>query len=279
MPVPIVRSLHEHFAALPDPRVDRTKRHDLLDIMTIAVGAVICGADSWADIERFGHAKLPWFRSFLVVPNGVPSHDTVGRVFAALDPSAVAAAFLGWVQALVTGTDGAVVAIDGTTLRCSHDRSRDRAALHLVSAWASTNRVVLGQVATRDHSNELTAIPTLLDALTLEGTLVPIEAMGCQPLIADQIMAGGGDDVLARKANQPTRHELVAHHVALTDAAPDHRTVAKEHGRVESRICRTTDDPAVLAWLDPDRAWPGRRSIAAVTGERRIGETVTTEPR
>jgi predicted transposase YbfD/YdcC len=274
-----VPRLCDHFADLPDPRIDRTKRHALLDIITIAMCAVICGADTWADVERFGHAKLPWFRTFLALPNGIPSHDTFGRVFAALDPAAFEAAFLGWVQALVGTTEGTVVAIDGKTARRSHDRAHDRGPLHLVSAWAAANRLVLGQVATDDHSNEITAIPALLDELALAGTVVTIDAMGCQTAIAAQIIDGDADYVLALKANQETLHELVVHHVAVTDVPVGHRTVDKDHGRLEIRTCRATDDAAVIRWLDPDGAWPGLRSVAAVTAERRVGETVTTETR
>lgn len=269
----------EHFADLPDPRIDRTKRHALLDIITIALCAVICGADTWADVERFGQAKLPWFRTFLTLPHGIPSHDTFGRVFAALDPVAFEAAFLGWVQALVTATDGEVVAIDGKTARRSHDRPHGRGPLHLVSAWATTNHVVLGQVATDDHRNEIPAIRALLDALALEGTVVTIDAMGCQTETVDQILTGGGHYVVALKANQPTLHDLVAHHFAITEEAGGSRTVNKNHGRLEIRTCRATDDPAVIAWLDPAGTWSGLRSIAAVTGERRIGERVTVETR
>jgi len=277
-------AIHDHFADLPDPRIDRAKRHDLLAVVTIAGCGVICGADSWVEIERFGRAKRSWLETLVPLPNGIPSHDTFGRVFAALDPTAFERAFLGWVQGLVTLTEGAVVAIDGKTLRRSHDRPRGREALHLVSAWATANHVVLGQVATDDHSNEITAIPALLEVLALEGTVITFDALGCQTAIAGQIVAGTGDYVLALKDNHPPLHELVAHHFAVTTALPDaqettHRTVGKDHGRLEIRTCRATANPAVLAWLDPERAWPGLRSIAAVTGERRLGDTVTREAR
>ena len=277
-------SIARHFADLPDPRIERAKRHALLDIVTIALCAVICGADSWVEVERFGHAKRSWLQTRLPLPHGIPSHDTFGRVFAALDPAAFEQRFLGWIQTLVTATHGAVVAIDGKTLRRSHDRANGRKALHLVSAWASTNGVVLGQVATDDHSNEIAAIPTLLEALALEGMTVTIDAMGCQTAIAGQIVAGGGDYVLALKDNQPTLHELVAHHFAVRAILPDPsqttcRTVGKDHGRIEIRTCQATDNPRVLAWLDPEGSWPGVGSIAAITGERRIGDQTTTETR
>ncbi len=268
-----------HFADLPDPRIDRCKRHDLLGIVTIALCGVICGADTWADIARFGQAKRAWLETLVPLPHGIPSHDTFGRVFAALDPAAFEQAFLGWVGALVTATEGAVVAIDGKTARRSHDRSRDRGPLHLVSAWATANHVVLGQVATDDRSNEITAIPALLDALDLADTVVTIDAIGCQTAIADQIIAGDGDYVLALKANQETLHELVGHHFAVAEVPVGHRTVDKDHGRLEIRSCQVADDPRVIGWLDPDGAWAGLQSVAAVTGERHVDGTVTAETR
>lgn len=268
-----------HFADLPDPRVDRCKRHDLLGIVTIALCGVICGADTWADIERFGHAKRSWLETLVPLPGGIPSHDTFGRVFAALDPLAFEQAFLGWVGALVTTTDGAVIAIDGKTTRRSHDRAHDRGPLHLVSAWAAANHLVLGQVATDADSNEITAIPPLLDALALAGTVITIDAIGCQTAIAAQIVDADADYVLALKANQETLHELVGHHFAVRDVPVGHRTVDKDHGRLEIRTCQATDDPRVIGWLDPDGAWPGLQSIAAVTGERHVGDTVTAETR
>jgi len=270
-------TIGDHFGDLPDPRMNRARRHDLLDIVTIALCAVIWGADSWVESERFGRAKRSWLQTFLALPNGIPSHDTFGRVFAALDPAAFETALLTWVRALVTATDGEVVAIDGKTLRRSHDRTQGRDALHLVSAWATTNGVVLGQAATDAHSNEITAIPALLDALAVDGVTVTIDAMGCQTAIAAQIVA-------KLKDNQPTVHELVAHHFAVTATQPEtgqtiHRTVGKDHGRLESRTCQATANPTVLAWLDPEQAWPGLRRIAAVTGERRIGDAVTRDTR
>ena len=159
-----------HFADLPDPRVDRCKRHDLGDVVTIALCAVLCGADTWVDVAEFGRSKEAWLRTFLALPNGIPSHDTFGRVFAALDPAAFETGFLGWVQALAAAVTGRqVVAIDGKTLRGSHDRANGKGPLHLVSAWASANRLVLGQVAVDEKSNEITAIPALLDVLALTG--------------------------------------------------------------------------------------------------------------
>ena len=270
--------LRSHFAALPDPRVDRAKRHDLLDIVAVALCAVICGADTWVDVARFGTAKTAWLRTFLALPNGIPSHDTFGRVFAALAPAAFEAAFLGWVRGLAVATAGEVVAIDGKTVRRSHDRANGGGPLHLVSAWAEANRLVLGQVAVDEKGNEITAIPALLETLALTGCIVTIDAMGCQRAIAAQIVAQGVDYVLALKENQPALHDGVAtYFTALRDeeraALPQTRTTEKDHGRRETRTCLVSDDPALLAWLDPTGAWTGLRSVAMVTAERRVGGT------
>jgi predicted transposase YbfD/YdcC len=276
----------DHFQDLDDPRVERTKRHELLDIVTIALCAVICGADSWVEDEAFGNAKLAWLRTFLVLPHGVPAHDTFGRVFAALDPAQFERCFRSWVQTVARLTAGEVVALDGKTLRRSHDRADGKEALQLVSAWATRNRLVLGQVAVDPASNEITAVPALLRLLALNGCIVTIDAMGCQTAIAAQIVGQGADYVLALKDNQPTLHQAVAALFAegradgfASVAADTARTVDKGHGRIELRQVWAVDDPEVIAYLNPTGAWAGLRSVAMIEAERRIGDQVERETR
>jgi predicted transposase YbfD/YdcC len=193
-----------HFQELEDPRVSPATRHQLLDVVAIALCAVICGADTWVEVEAFGNAKHDWLRTFLALPHGIPSHDTFGRVFAALDPAQFEAGFRSWVAAVAAVSGGAVVAVDGKTLRRSHDAAHGKEALVLVSAWAEANRLVLGQVAVAPGSNEIPAIPVLLEQLALEGCLVTVDAIGCQTAIAAQIAGQGADYVLAlRRTSRP----------------------------------------------------------------------------
>ena len=282
-------SISAHFAELPDPRVERTKEHRLVDILAIGLCAVICGADGWTAMETFGCAQESWLRTFLALPSGIPSHDTFRRVFGRSDPDAFGRCFVAWVQAVAPETRQHLVAVDGKTLRGSHDRPNGRAPLHLVSAWAAASGLVLGPVAVDDKSNEITAIPVLLRLLDLAGCTVTIDAMGCQTASAAQIVEQGGDYVLALKDNQPTLHEEVRHTFAQARAdgfavyAPadyDHaRTVDSDHGRVEIRRHWTLHDPELLAQLDPEGRWAQLRGIGLVEAERQVGETVTVEQR
>src|SRR5215203_4822975 len=195
-----------HFAELPDPRIDRCKHHHLLDIVTIAICAVISNADGWTDIEAYARAKEPWLRHFLELPAGIPSHDTFARVFAKLDPTAFQKCFVDWVDAIRNKLSADVVAIDGKTSRRTRDMTIDLAPLHIVSAWSSANRLILGQVRTDKKSNEITAIPLLLEMLDLKDCLVTIDALGCQTAIADTIIAQEADYVLACKGNHKRLH-------------------------------------------------------------------------
>jgi predicted transposase YbfD/YdcC len=282
-------SISEHFGTLTDPRRDHLKAHRLVDILTIALCAVICGADDWVAVETFGQSKETWLRTFLALPDGIPSHDTFGRVFARLDPEEFRRCFIQWVQAVIGDPGQQVVAVDGKTLRRSHDRGSGKDALHLVSAWATTSGVVLGQVATDVKSNEITAIPVLLRLLALEGATVTIDAMGCQTAIATQIVEQRATYVLALKDNHEKLHARVERVFADADAAAGttlllgdlvaDTTTDKGHGRIEQRRCRAIGDPAHLAYIDPDHAWPNLRSVVCIESTRRIGDAVSTEAR
>jgi predicted transposase YbfD/YdcC len=269
---------------LKDPRIERNKRHTLIDILCVAICALVSGADNFTEIEEFGKAKIAWLREFLELPNGIPSHDTFGNVFARLCPTQFKECFLTWVRAVFEVTQGQVIAIDGKRLRRSHDRSRGKAAIHMVSAWACANRLVLGQVKTDEKSNEITAIPELLRILELKGCIVTIDAMGTQTAVADQIIAQEGDYVLALKGNQSSLHDEVKAFFADPELARDsdltvhsHETTdGGEHGRVEIRRYRCTSD---ISWLDENGRWRGLQSICAVESERHIGDEIHREVR
>lgn len=263
-------SILTHFRTVDDPRRDRTRRHDLLDIVAITICAVICGADSWVDVARYGAAKSDWLKGFLRLPNGIPSHDTFGRVFAALDPAQFRAGFAAWVAEVADAVGVKHVAIDGKTVRGS--RAGGRAALHLVSAWAADARLTLGQEAVDEKSNEITAIPRLLAVLDLTGALVTIDAMGCQREIAGTVIERGGDYVLAVKENQPTLYAEVermdeAARATEYAGASTHCTEGRGHGRDELRACWVLTD---LEALGERPKWPGLRSVAVVVRDRTV---------
>ena len=274
------------FEGLDDPRVERAKHHDLLDSVTSAVCAVICGADGWVEVEEFGHAKQTWLTTFLALPNGIPSHDTFGRVFAALDGAQFAACFRGWVAAIAERTGGQVIAVDGKALRRSHDRGAGKGALHMVSAWACANHLVLAQVPVTEKSNEITALPVLLRMLALKGCIVTIDAMGCQTEVAQTIRAGEGDYVLALKKNQGRLHGDVEALFTEALAAPagglahdTYRAVDGAHGRIEIRQAWVITDAATLQYLDPEGRWPDLHCVGMVQAERRVGGEVSREAR
>jgi predicted transposase YbfD/YdcC len=287
MPPSPLASFATYFADLEDPRVERTRRHELLDILVIALCAVICGADDWVDVEAWGHAKREWLRQQgLPLPNGIPSHDTFGDVFGRLKPEQFETSFLRWVQAVMGATGGQVVAIDGKTLRRSHDRRAGKSAIHLVSAWASANHLLLGQIKVDEKSNEITAIPALLELLTLGGATVTIDAMGTQTEIARAIVAHGADYVLAVKENQGHLYDDVVAtfqeaeerqfvHVPHTYA----KTVNKGHGRVEIRECWVIERLDYLEALRTAENWAELRSLIMVRAERRLGDQTSVERR
>jgi len=282
----VLPTLEEHFGDLTDPRIDRTKLHKLLDILVIAICAVIAGADNWEDVEEFGKARLAWFRTFLELPNGIPSHDTFTRVFARLDPEQFQACFMGWMKAVAEVIGGQVIAIDGKVLRRSHDKGIGQAAIDMVSAWASANRLVLGQVKVDEKSNEITAIPQLLEVLAVSGCIVTIDAIGCQTEIAEKIIEREAEYVLSLKENQGHLYEDVERLFAdLEDSQYKayefdyEKTVNKDHGRIEIRECWTISDPAVLPHLRGFAKWKNLATVSRIRAQRWIGEEKSSEDR
>ena len=270
-----------HFSDLDDPRMDRTKRHGLLDIISITILGVLCGADTWVDVEQFGNSKREWLESFLEIPNGIPSHDTFGRVFSAIDAEQFQRCFIEWVKAVSDITEGQIVAIDGKTLRRSHDRGSGKAAIHMVGAWAKANRVVLGQVKVDDKSNEITAIPKLLEMLEISGCVVTIDAMGCQKSISRKIVDKGADYVLALKENQASLHEEVAEtfeHALRTGFAQlehdGYETVETSRNRLETRRCWVVSDAEHISYFNECGEWANLKSVVMVESVRVVdGET------
>ena len=283
-------SLAEHFISLEDPRRPQGRRHNLLDIVAMTICAVVAGAEGWDDVELFAQCKVQWFHRFLELPNGIPCSDTFARVFARIDPArfrdCFRDCFRAWVNSIQQLTQGQVIAVDGKTLRRSHDRTAGKEAIHMVSAWASENSLVLGQTRTDAKSNEITAIPELLKLLDVSGCIVSIDAMGCQKEIAQTILERGADYLLAVKGNQGRLYDDVRDlfegaEEAGYDGVPHDlaTTLNKGHGRIERRECRTTSDPAGLEYLSTAGDWPGLRSVGMVRSERREGNRVSVESR
>lgn len=281
-------SLIKHFAELPDPRIDRTKLHDFTDILVITICAAICGAEGWTDVEEFGRSKQEWLSQFLVLQNGIPSHDTFGRVFERVDPVAFERCFLKWVQSLSQLQGVETIAIDGKTLRHSYDKTHQKAALHMVSAWASESRLVLGQTQVDTKSNEITAIPQLLEMLALEGCLVTIDAMGCQTEIAQQIIDQGGDYLLAVKNNQKKLAQDIkdVFDLEFKETVPfdglEHdyvQIIEKNHGRIETRQCWTISEPEFIHYLRNYQAWADLQTIALVRAKRQYNDGQTIQDR
>lgn len=273
----------EHFSSLTDPRILLKTRHKLVDIVVITLCAVLAGADEWTEIAEFGTIKKHWFKTFLELPSGIPSHDTFGRVFSMICPEEFEKCFLDWVRAAFQNIAPQVVAIDGKTLRHSYDRSSNKAAIHMVSAWATENRLVLGQVKTDEKSNEITAIPELLRALALKGCIVTIDAMGCQREIVRQIVEQEADYVISLKGNQGTLHKEVellfqnAKENGFKDLSHDiHETTDGEHGRIEIRRFTTT---AEVDWFEDKSKWEKLTSFGMVESERQIGDKITHDTR
>ena len=250
-----IPTINRYFESITDPRREN-KRHKLIDIITIAICAVICNANNYDEIYEYGKAKYRWFKKFLKLPHGIPSVDTFERVFAVINPDEFNDSFLRWVQAINQLTKGEVVAVDGKTLRRSHDKKNGKSAIHMVSAWASANGIVLGQRKIDDKSNEITAIPELLKTLEIEGCIVTIDAMGCQKKIAETIVVKKADYIFSLKGNQSNLHDDIKLYFqeflsqlsqGVSGSTSDfYETTDGEHGKIEIRRYWTTSD---IVWL------------------------------
>ena len=275
--------LIEHFSKLEDPRVERNKKHELIDVIVLCVCAVLSGAEGWCDIEEFGRTKLDWLRRYVPLANGIPVDDTIARIISALSVSGFQECFLSWMEDVVKLSDGEIIALDGKTHRRSHDRKRGVKALHMVSAWACRNGVVLGQVKTDEKSNEITAVPQLLEKLELKGCIVTLDAMGCQRAIAKQVKEGGGDYVLTLKRNQPELDREVREYFEVAEKedfdcpAIEHEATSEEgHGRIEHRSYFLSGDLSSLSGVEK---WNGLKAIGMVESERYSGGRVSMERR
>jgi predicted transposase YbfD/YdcC len=287
-------TLKHHLLQLPDPRLKRRRRHELMDVLMIAVTAMLCGAENFVHMAQFGKAQESWLCPFLALPNGIPSHDPFRRVFLLLSAENFSAVFLSWTQTLRQAVGAEVVALDGKTVRHSFDPAKGRSAIPLVSAWASANRLGLGQIKVDDKSNEITAVPALLRALELAGCIVTVDALNCQKQIAKEIVEADADYVLALKGNHETAQEEIK---TFLDAAPAGtfaprpvgaklsqaaatlavwETVGKEHGRLETR---RYSQSAALDWFADRAAWAGLRTVGMVEAVRETGGKRTGDRR
>ena len=275
-------TLLDHFTNLTDPRIERTKDHKLIDIVAIAICGMISGADNWVAMEQYGNAKEEWLKQFLELPNGIPSHDTISRVFARLDPKEFEQCFRDWVKSISELIPGEIISIDGKTVKHSGSKGRGKKAIHIVNAWASSQRLVLGQIKVKNKSNEITAIPELIKVLELSGCLVTIDAMGTQTKIAQLIQDNGADYCLALKENQPNLYQEVVNlfdqgeGIDWSEVEHDfHRTINQGHGRTEIR--RHWTMPVTELFFDESK-WPGLQSVGLIESIRKVdGETTTSK--
>ena len=273
--------LHKYFGELIDPRMDRTKKHPLLNIIIIAICGVICGAENWVAIERFARSKEAWFCTFLDLSEGIPSHDTFNRVFSLLDSQAFGRQFMAWANSL-SATIKTVISLDGKALRATKDEVNGLGCFYLVNAWCSANGLALGQIKVDSKSNEITAIPGLLELLELEGTVVTMDAMGCQKKIAAHIIEKKADYVLSLKGNHGNLHDDIRLYMqsienkTLKKQWDYHRTIDGEHGRIETRECWVSND---LSWLEEASNWAGLSSVAMLKSTREICDEVSVEYR
>jgi predicted transposase YbfD/YdcC len=281
-----MKAIEKHFGQITDPRVDRTKEHKLVDIIAIALCAVICGAENWVDIELYGNSKLAWLTTFLELPHGIPSHDTFGRVFRRIDAQEFQKVFFEWVIAVNDLIEGQIVNIDGKCLRGSDDKGIGKRAIYMVSAWASENEIVLGQRKVDEKSNEITAIPELLKMLSISGCIVTIDAMGTQTEIAQTIVDAQAGYALSVKENQGHLFEDIAYLFTVDQAqnfkyaSLDYaKTTNSGHGRIDIRECWSTSNPEYLKLIRNVENWAGLQSIAMIISTRIIGEVQTKHVR
>jgi predicted transposase YbfD/YdcC len=263
----------DYFEAIPDPRIERKKLHKLYDIIFITITAAICGIENWEDVEEFGEIRYDWLKTVLELPNGIPSHDTFNRVFSLIDPKALEQCFRQWVQSVAQITKGQIISIDGKRL-CNNGEGGNKSMIHMVSAWSNANNMVLAQYKVNDKSNEITAIPALLQMLHIEGCLITIDAMGCQKDIAEQIIEQGADYILAVKDNQKHLHD------DIKDAFRDGKILQQDtmfntgHGRIEKRICSIIED---TDWVCSCKDWKGLKTLIRIESERTQKATGETE--
>lgn len=277
-----LKAIEKHFGQITDPRVERTKEHKLVDIIAIALCAVICGAENWVDVELYGNSKLAWLAAFLELPHGIPSHDTFGRVFRRIDAQEFQKVFFEWVIAVNELIQGQIVNIDGKCLRSSDDKGIGKRAIYMVSAWASENEIVLGQRKVDEKSNEIAAIPELLKMLSISGCIVTIDAMGTQTEIAQTIVDAQAGYVLSVKENQGHLFEDIAYLFTVDQAqnfkyaSLDYaKTTNSGHGRIDIRECWSTSNPDYLKLIRNVENWAGLQSIAMIISTRIIGEVQT----
>ncbi len=271
-----------HFSRIPDPRIERCKRHDLMDILFLSISAVLCGAEGWEEIEDFGKARVAWLRQYFPYANGIPKHDTIARVLSRLEPKALQASFISWVSAASEMSESEIVAIDGKTVRRSFQKGARSSAIHMVSAWACQNGLVLGQQKVDSKSNEITAIPALLKLLQLKGSIVTIDAMGTQRDIAKAIIDKGADYVLALKGNQGRLSEEVRTLFAQPLPSGFVEQTSKEeveadHGRIETRRYRQIALGSI--GLPAGEGWAGLKSVIEVSATRDDGQKTSSEKR
>lgn len=264
-----------YFKSLEEPRMERCKLHSLEDIIFLTIAAVISGADNFVEVEAFGNEKKEWLSKFLKLENGIPSHDTIGRLFAAINSDLFEQCFISWMQSVVKLTEGQVIAIDGKTLRGSASPTNGKKAIHMVSAFASGNKVVLGQLACAEKSNEITAIPALLELIMVKGCIVTIDAMGCQTAIAKEIIKHEADYILAVKDNQKKLHKEVQDMFTLLKSE-NFETLEKNNGRIEIRKCSILTD---LKKMNGTESWDGLKSIVRIESTREVKGTKSEETR